>query len=425
MISRWMTFLVLLSLHLLGCDSSTDPAPVVEAALSVLPISGDTDTQFTFNAAGSSSTAKSPSLEFRWDWEGDGSFEVTWSSASSQTHTYTSPGSYTPTVEVLDGGVTDQASVSLTVNPAVYASLDVSPESGTVLTDFDFDASASVSSSPGMGNLEFRWDFYDDGTWDTDWSSDPTITRRFYEGGYPVTRVEVRDGGGIGDASAMVTMNLSHGQIVDSILVDPTISPSGFAYDGEHFWFSQWGPDEFLVQVSSETGTILQSFPAHSNWTGGLAWDGTHLWQQSWVGEPVLVQIDPADGTAGDAFPVIYSRSNNGLCWDGEAFYFGSREKPGDGGDDKIHKYDKTGTELLVLDPPPGTEFPDALACDSESLYAIGRGVQRVFALDPATGAELYSWGQVGASIMTIADDHLWMWGWSVDDKRVIRKIVP
>jgi hypothetical protein len=79
---------------------------------------------------------------------------------------------------------------------------------------------------------------------------------------------------------------------------------------------------------------------------------------------------------------------------------------------------------LLILDPPPGTEFPDALACDSEILFAVGRGVERVFALDPITGAEMWSFGRIGSPLMTIAEDYIWQWGWS-GDNRVLRKIVP
>lgn len=408
-----------------ACDNGTSPSPVVTAALTVAPASGDTDTGFTFNAGGSSSTGKAPSMEYRWDWESDGTFDESWSASPSATHLFPVPGSYSTTVEVRDGQVTDQASASVTVAPAVEALLEVSPQEGTMLTDFAFDASGSTTSSPGAGNLEYRWDFYNDGSWDTQWSSEPTITRRFDTGDSPQTKVEVRDGDGLADAMAQVELNLNHGASIDSLLVqDQDIQAYGLAFDGEHFWVSQWGPDETLVKVSFETGETLVSFPAHSNWTGGLAWDGAHLWQVSWLGESVLIQIDPSDGTVLQSFPVIYSRSSSGLCWNGEAFYYGSWEKEGTGGDDRIHKYDVTGAELTAFDTPEGTTHPEGLACDGETLWVIAGGTQNTYQVDPATGAVIREMVRPSGRKITIAKDYLWQFG-TTSGKPVIYKIVP
>lgn len=424
-INRFPLILLFLILPLAGCDSSTGPATVVDAVLSMIPASGNTSTDFTFNASGSSSTAKTPSLEYRWDWEDDGSWDESWSATSSESHSFDDPGAYTVRVEVRDGTATDQATVSLTIDPEIFPVLEVSPEEGTILTDFEFDAGASTSSSSGIGSLEYRWDLEDDGTFDTDWSSQSTLTTRFPAGvGYPRVRVEVRDGGGVSDASAQVTMIGNHGAVVDSLVLDPLIRASGMTYDGEHFWISQWGPDETLVQVSSETGAILKSFPAHSNWTGGLAWDGTHLWQTSFTTGQAIIEIDPDDGTVLSDFPVIYSKSRSGLCWDGTGFFFGSRYSETKGGDDKIHKYDATGNELAVLDVPAGTTVPHGLTCDRETLWFVDQAVPTIFQLDPLTGAVLNSFDRVGYATMTIAEGYIWTFR-HPGDYAVLYKIVP
>jgi len=44
--------------------------------------------------------------------------------------------------------------------------------------------------------------------------------------------------------------------------------------------------------------------------------------------------------------------------------------------------------------------------------------------LDPTTGAEMWSFARIGSPLMTIAEDHIWQWGWS-GDNRVLRRIVP
>ncbi|MCK4783240.1 MAG: right-handed parallel beta-helix repeat-containing protein [Desulfobacteraceae bacterium] len=55
-----------------------------------------------------------------------------------------------------------------------------------------FDAIGS--NDPDNDALEFRWDFEDDGTWDTDWSSDPTAYNWWRDDWEGNARVEVTDG---------------------------------------------------------------------------------------------------------------------------------------------------------------------------------------------------------------------------------------
>lgn len=130
MLNRPMAGFLLFFLPLLGCDSGTGPGREVEAALSVSPVSGDTDTDFVFNAGGSTSTGKAPSWEFRWDWNGDGVWDQDWSSASSQSHQYDTPGIWTVQVEARDRQSSDVATALVDVLPVVVAELEVSRQRG-------------------------------------------------------------------------------------------------------------------------------------------------------------------------------------------------------------------------------------------------------------------------------------------------------
>ena len=62
----------------------------------------------------------------------------------------------------------------------VDAVLDVTPGEGTVITGFTFDAGASTG---GNHDLEFRWDWEGDGTWDT-CPAGQFLGRRFDSNGF-------------------------------------------------------------------------------------------------------------------------------------------------------------------------------------------------------------------------------------------------
>ena len=52
----------------------------------------------------------------------------------------------------------------------------------------------SPSSDPDGDSLQYRWDFDDDGFWDTGWSISPTVTHIWEEGYQGIVRLEVFDG---------------------------------------------------------------------------------------------------------------------------------------------------------------------------------------------------------------------------------------
>ena len=73
------------------------------------------------------------------------------------------------------------------------ARLEVSPSNPTQLDEIVLDASGSSDPESPLEDLRFRWDLDGDGTWDTDWSSEPTRTVPRKEPGVHLFRVEVQD----------------------------------------------------------------------------------------------------------------------------------------------------------------------------------------------------------------------------------------
>jgi len=73
----------------------------------------------------------------------------------------------------------------------------VNPPAGIVGTQFNFDASQSVDEIDGQTGLMYRWDFNSDGTWESDWSSSPTIIIEYTDPGSYLVTLQVKDSAGL------------------------------------------------------------------------------------------------------------------------------------------------------------------------------------------------------------------------------------
>jgi len=85
----------------------------------------------------------------------------------------------------------------LSGNDPPTAAFAATPVAGTVATVFSFDASASSDPQDPVSVLETRWDFEDDGVFDTAWSTAKVATRQFTVPATTAVRLEVRDSGGL------------------------------------------------------------------------------------------------------------------------------------------------------------------------------------------------------------------------------------
>jgi len=147
---------------------------------------------------------------------------------------------------VLLAGCGDSGSDGTTVDAVV----NVSPPAGTVITDFVFDASGSTT---GSRDLEFRWDWNGDGTWDTDWSADALVSHRFAEGGSLSVYIEVTDGSDSDIATVPVLVDAAHGAMQTLFSFPASASPRDLAYDGSHIWITNWNLPTYKLTRSRGT----------------------------------------------------------------------------------------------------------------------------------------------------------------------------
>lgn len=182
-----------------------DTTPPV-ARFNYAPSFGQVGDSFTLNARPSTDNA-TPSglLLVRWDLNGDGNWDTPLSLQKVVTGTLPAPGVYTITLEVWDmAALTSTVSHPITVLAPFLgvqaahptATLVVSPTYGPAGTVFAFDGSASS----GSGTLMARWDWEDDGAFDTPFTTTLTATHAYTIAGNYTVRLDVRDlGSGLSD----------------------------------------------------------------------------------------------------------------------------------------------------------------------------------------------------------------------------------
>lgn len=140
------------------------------ATMNGSPATGLTPLQvsFTMVETGGSGTS------FEWDF-GDGTEHQT-TQVNNTTHTYTTAGSYTPTVTPTVGGVAQTPVTGNTITPATYsATLAGSPASGTTPLVVNF-----TLTETGATGTSYAWVFGDGGTLTT---STPTTSHTYATAG--------------------------------------------------------------------------------------------------------------------------------------------------------------------------------------------------------------------------------------------------
>lgn len=130
---------------------------------------------------------------YRWNF-GDGSSQIL---DKTPKHTYSDPGVYRVTLTVVDNdGRSSMANTTATIQGSIFVNTPpvaalVAPTAAVIDQEITFDASLSNDTDGTI--IGYRWDFDDDGVFDTDWLTTPFITTTFSSAGSYVVTVEVKD----------------------------------------------------------------------------------------------------------------------------------------------------------------------------------------------------------------------------------------
>lgn len=203
MFNKWFIILAITTLLInISCKknttSSENTAPT--ASFTTNPTLGTIATIFNFDASGCTDDEDPTSdLQVRWDWENDGTYDTDFSISKTTIHQYSTIGTYTIVLEVMDsGGLTQTTTKSISLsNTSPSASFTVDPTLGTTITTFTFDANNSSDIEDASTELQVRWDWDNDGTYDTDFSTTKTATHQYTIEGIYTVNLEAQDTDGL------------------------------------------------------------------------------------------------------------------------------------------------------------------------------------------------------------------------------------
>lgn len=164
------------------------------------------------------------------------------------------------------------------------ACFEFSPEFGNTGTPVMFDASCSEDSLDAASSLEYRWDWTDDGTWDTSYSTNPVSSHAFSKSGYETVRLEVRN-----------AVDLTGAESQTVLIDDPPVACAGGptqVISGEEAFFN--------VQCSTDDLTATRRLNVAWDWNNDGAWD-EYTGGATWVGHmfighgPRTIRVAVAD----------------------------------------------------------------------------------------------------------------------------------
>jgi formylglycine-generating enzyme required for sulfatase activity len=384
---------LLVVLSVVGCsDEGPGPEPnkAPTASFIVTPSSGTAETVFQFDASGCTDAEDAASaLQVRWDWENDGVWDTGWTTTKTASHQYETTGSKTIKLEVKDtGGLTDDTTREVTVtedgNTAPTASFNVAPASGTVDTVFQFDASGCTDAEDAASALEVRWDWEDDGTWDTGWTTTKTASHQYETTGTKTIRLEVKDTGGLtGNTTRTVTVTGSGPTPGPVVLIPAGTFTMG---DGEAYC----GVDEHEVTLTHDF-YLGQTEVTNQEYRDALQWAYDNRYVTATSDSVLdnldgsteqLVDLDDSDcqiAFSGGTFAVESGKENHpmvDISWYGAAAYCDWLSMS----EGLVRAYDHSTWECNSGDPygaagyrlPTDAEWEYAAQYDDERVYPWG-----------------------------------------------------
>ena len=158
-------------------------------------------------------------LSVRWDWQDDGVWDTNYSTNRTATFTYPAEAAYTIRLEALDSLSQANATtrgVALKTTSGVTSCFVLNGTRGDVGAKFFVDATCIDVEGAPITLANFRWDWNNDGTWDTTYSTSRVANTTYNATSAPTIKVEAK----VGNTKAQTTHNLTVGPALVEIVLE-------------------------------------------------------------------------------------------------------------------------------------------------------------------------------------------------------------
>jgi uncharacterized protein (TIGR02145 family) len=234
--------------------------------LVITPLTGTPYTEFVFDASGTKDDEDSlETLRFSWDLDGDRQFETGYSTSNIYHYNYPTIGIYLPTVEVIDTmGLTEKVSgrvVITMVDPTIVSDFNWKPAFPVSEDTIAFDASISHDSQFPERPMSYRWDWQNDGIFDTQFSDTARAEYAFLSEGVHPVRLEVKNYRGLTN------------QVVKQVLVGHKNQPPVASFAASSIGGNTTTKIRFVLWGSRDPEDSPSELSSRWDWNGDGTWD--------------------------------------------------------------------------------------------------------------------------------------------------------
>jgi uncharacterized protein (TIGR02145 family) len=187
-----------------------------------------------------------------------GDYEISGVNPGSYSVSASKTGYFTNSVEIsVTAGNTTTADIALSsVSPT--ASFTVDPLTGNSSTTFYFDASECNDNQDPLSALLVRWDWENDGSWNTGYSTNKTITHQYSTEGTYTIKMEVKNASDLTDDTTSQVSVYSYGT---GTLTDIDGNTYITVRIGNHWWMA-----ENLKVIHYSNGDAIPNVIGDSDW---------------------------------------------------------------------------------------------------------------------------------------------------------------
>lgn len=209
-------------------------------------------------------------VSYSWNF-GDGHY----GSGPTPSHAYLAAGTYVVTLTVTDDdGATDSDTTYAYIGANQCPIADAGgPYTANVGDAITFDASASYD--PDGYIIGYRWDWTNDGTWDTAWMSTPYATHSYSSTGTFTVKLEVKDNDGATDTD-LTTVTIPGGNQAPAVPQRPSGPTVGYVWYSYTYTTYTTDPEGDQIRYCFDWGDGTTSWTIFYN-SGEVA-SAFHTW---------------------------------------------------------------------------------------------------------------------------------------------------